>query len=66
MTFYAPTRNPQTINRRRLIGFLTGAVAAGVISKSEVLAYLQDSSAKTGVTAEEVEPGDDQSAGWYD
>jgi multiple sugar transport system substrate-binding protein len=54
MTFYSPTRNPLIINRRRLIGFLTGAVAAGIISKSEAFAYLQ--SEKTGVTAEEWNP----------
>ena len=56
MTFYTPTRNPLIINRRRLIGFLGGAVAAGIITRSQALAYLQDSSAKTGVTAEEWNP----------
>jgi len=56
MTFYAPTRNPLIINRRRLMGFLAGAVAAGIVTKSQALAYLQDSSAKTGVTAEEWNP----------
>src|SRR5215207_707416 len=53
MTFYEPTRNPLRINRRRLMGFLAGAVAAGIVTKSEALAYLQDASEKTGVTAEE-------------
>ena len=54
MAFYSPSRDPLVINRRRLIGFLGGTVAAGVISKSEALAYLQeDASKKTGVTAEE-------------
>ena len=53
MTFYEPTRNPLIINRRRLMGFLAGAVAAGIVTKSEALAYLQDASEKTGVTAEE-------------
>ena len=56
MTFYEPTRNPLIINRRRLMGFLAGAVAAGIVTRSEALAYLQDSSAKTGVTAEEWNP----------
>ena len=56
MTFYEPTRNPLLINRRRLMGFLAGAVAAGIVTRSEALAYLQDSSAKTGVTAEEWNP----------
>jgi len=56
MTFYEPTRNPLIINRRRLMGFLAGAVAAGIITKSEALAYLQDASEKTGVTAEEWNP----------
>jgi multiple sugar transport system substrate-binding protein len=49
MTYFEPTRDPVLINRRRLMGFLTGAVAAGIISKSEALAYLQDASKKTGV-----------------
>ena len=49
MTFFEPTRDPLIINRRRLMGFLAGAVAAGVISRSEALAYLQDASQKTGV-----------------
>ena len=56
MTFYEPTRNPLIINRRRLMGFLAGAVAAGIVTKSEALAYLQDASEKTGVTAEEWNP----------
>ena len=56
MTIYEPTRDPLIINRRRLMGFLAGAVAAGIVTKSEALAYLQDSSAKTGVTAEEWNP----------
>src|ERR671911_1215440 len=56
MTFYEPTRNPLLINRRRLMGFLAGAVAAGIVTKSEALAYLQDASEKTGVTAEEWNP----------
>jgi multiple sugar transport system substrate-binding protein len=56
MTLYEPTRNPLIINRRRLMGFLAGAVASGIVTKSEALAYLQDSSAKTGVTAEEWNP----------
>src|SRR5215210_4824274 len=56
MTFFEPTRDPLAINRRRLMGCLAGAVAAGIVSKSEALAYLQDSSAKTGVTAEEWNP----------
>jgi multiple sugar transport system substrate-binding protein len=56
MTFYSPTRNPLIINRRRLIGFLGGAVAAGIITRSQALAYLQDASEKTGVTAEEWNP----------
>ena len=56
MTFYDPTRNPLLINRRRLMGFLAGAVAAGIVTKSEALAYLQDASEKTGVTAEEWNP----------
>src|SRR5215216_1530169 len=56
MSLYEPTRNPLIINRRRLMGFLAGAVAAGIVTKSEALAYLQDSSAKTGVTAEEWNP----------
>jgi multiple sugar transport system substrate-binding protein len=53
MTFYEPIRNPLIINRRRLMGFLAGAVAAGIVTKSDALAYLQDASEKTGVTAEE-------------
>src|SRR5215204_56093 len=56
MTFYEPTRNPLIINRRRLMGFLAGAAAAGMVTKSEALAYLQDASEKTGVTAEEWNP----------
>src|ERR687894_2879490 len=56
MSFYEPTRNPLIINRRRLMGFLAGAMAAGIVTKSQALAYLQDSSAKTGVTAEEWNP----------
>jgi multiple sugar transport system substrate-binding protein len=56
MPLYKPTRDPLIINRRRLLGFLSGAVAAGVISKSEALAYLQDASEKTGITAEEWNP----------
>jgi multiple sugar transport system substrate-binding protein len=51
---YQPTRNPLVINRRRLIGFLGGAVAAGIISQNQALAYLQDS--KTGITAENWNP----------
>ena len=54
MSFYEPTRNPVIINRRRLMGFLAGAVAAGIVTRSEALAYLQ--SEKTGVTAEEWNP----------
>ena len=50
---YQPTRDPLVINRRRLLGFLGGAVAAGIISRDRALAYLQDASQKTGVTAEE-------------
>jgi len=50
MTFFEPTRDLPTINRRRLMGFLAGAVAAGIITKGEALAYLQeDASGKTGV-----------------
>ena len=56
MSLYVPTRNPLIINRRRLMGFLAGAVAAGIVTKSEALAYLQDASEKTGVTAEEWNP----------
>ena len=52
---YQPTRDPRLINRRRLIGFLSGAVTAGVISRSQALAYLQDAS-KTGITAENWNP----------
>ena len=65
MPLYAPTRDPLIINRRRLIGFLTGAVAAGIISRGEALAYLQDASQKTGVDPTQVEPGDDQGPGGH-
>ena len=51
--FHGPTRDIQLINRRRLLGFLSGAVAAGIITRSQAYAYLQDASEKTGVTAEE-------------
>ncbi|MFT4038660.1 MAG: sugar ABC transporter substrate-binding protein [Thermomicrobiales bacterium] len=51
--FHGPTRDVQLINRRRLLGFLSGAVAAGIITRSQAYAYLQDASDKTGVTAEE-------------
>jgi multiple sugar transport system substrate-binding protein len=37
------------------MGFLAGAVAAGIVTKSEALAYLQDES-KTGITAENWNP----------
>src|SRR5215207_5256385 len=56
MFSHEPTRNPLIINRRRLMGFLAGAVTAGIVTKSEALAYLQDASKKTGVTAEEWNP----------
>jgi multiple sugar transport system substrate-binding protein len=56
MSVYGPTRDPRMINRRRLIGFLGGAVAAGIISRDQALAYFQDASQKTGVTAEEWNP----------
>src|SRR5688572_2525964 len=56
MSIYEPTRNPLIINRRRLMSFLAGAVAAGIVTRSEALAYLQDASEKTGVTAEEWNP----------
>lgn len=56
MSFYHPTRDPFIINRRRLLGFLSGAVAAGIISKGQALAYLQDASEKTGVNPEEWNP----------
>ena len=56
MTLYGPTRDLRLINRRRLLGFLSGAVAAGMINKGQALAYLQDASEKTGVTAEEWNP----------
>ena len=51
--FHGPTRDIQLINRRRLLSFLSGAVAAGIITRSQAYAYLQDASEKTGVTAEE-------------
>ena len=51
--FHGPTRDIQVINRRRLLGFLSGAVAAGIITRSQAYAYLQDASEKTGVTAED-------------
>jgi multiple sugar transport system substrate-binding protein len=51
--FHGPTRDIQLINRRRLLGFLSGAVAAGIITRSQAYAYLQDASEKTGVTAED-------------
>lgn len=56
MTFHGPTRDPLIINRRRLMGFLAGAVAAGVVSKQQALAYLQDASEKTGVNPDEWNP----------
>ena len=51
--FHGPTRDIQLINRRRLLGFLSGAVAAGIITRSQAYAYFQDASEKTGVTAED-------------
>jgi multiple sugar transport system substrate-binding protein len=49
MSFFEPTRDLTLINRRRLIGFLSMAVAGGIISRREALAYFQDASQKTGV-----------------
>ena len=49
MSIFEPTRDPFVISRRRLVGFLAGAAAAGIISKQQALAYLQDASQKTGV-----------------
>ena len=40
MTLFAPTRDIHRINRRRLLGFLSGAVAAGIISKGQALRLL--------------------------
>ena len=51
--FHGPTRDIQLINRRRLLGFLSGAVAAGIITRSQAYAYFQDASEKTGVTPDE-------------
>src|SRR4051812_32325914 len=49
MSFFEPTRDITLINRRRLIGFLSMAVAGGIISRREAMAYYQDSSQKTGI-----------------
>ena len=62
MTFYEPTRNPLIINRRRLMGFLAGAVAAGIVTKSEALAYLQDAK-KSSVGEEEGDPNKTKAGG---
>src|SRR3954454_14526864 len=43
MSFFQPTRNLTLINGPRLLGFLSMAVAGGVVSRSEALAYYQDS-----------------------
>jgi multiple sugar transport system substrate-binding protein len=47
MSFFEPTRDITLINRRRLIGFLSMAVAGGIVSRGEALAYYQDAAQQT-------------------